>query len=116
MQLLTVETIFLSTVLKPKGLFERKNENRILINFLWNIEKIVHSIVFNTNTIPLSFTMFSNAEVKNLVFMGSLKIPDPSPVIEIRSWGRFSPQCLIRRDETIFKEVVVPSRTYLKEN
>lgn len=56
--------------------------------------------------------MFSNAEVKNLVFMGSLRIPDPSPVIEIRSWGRFSPQCLIKRDETIINEVVVLSRTY----
>lgn len=60
--------------------------------------------------------MFSNAKVKNLAFTGSFRICDPSPVIEIRSWGRFSPQCLIRRDETIFKGVVVLSRTYLKES
>ena len=65
--------------------------------------------------LPFSLTMFSNADVKNLVFMGSFRISDPSPVMEITSLGLFSPQYFMSRDDTTCRSLLVLSRTYWKK-
>lgn len=62
--------------------------------------------------LPFSLTMFSNADVKNLVFIGSFRISDPSPVMEITSLGLFSPQYFMSRDDTTCRSLLVLSRTY----
>ena len=66
--------------------------------------------------LPFSLTMFSNADVKNLVFMGSFRISEPSPVMEITSLGLFSPQYFMSRDATTCRSLLVLSRTYWKKN
>lgn len=81
---------------------------------LWNVFFALSNAL--EGILPFSLTMFSNADVKNLVFMGSFRISEPSPVMEITSLGLFSPQYFMSRDATTCRSLLVLSRTYWKKN